>query len=332
MPTPSNTRLAMKRGPNYLNLDWRTQTKALPLRHLKRVHPLGINRSSSSCLSFSTLSSSQNSNDSSLDSSISSWDHKLPHSVRKLLGSWVKREDRMLDGKSDTTDFESWKRKDELVDFGRDNLLLCGEAASLKRCSWITKNSDESYVSFHDECWGVPVYNDSRLYELLSMCGMLIDHNWTEILKRRELYRDAFAKFDFDAVAEMGEKDIMMLSSHKELLLTESRIRCIIDNAKCIQEVTKEFGSFTEYMWGQVTHKPVVNRYKYSRKVPLRTPKAEAISKDMVRRGFRLVGPVIVYSFMQAVGMVIDHVTDCFRFGECARMAERTLGFTDMTT
>ncbi|XP_020592361.1 uncharacterized protein LOC110032912 [Phalaenopsis equestris] len=170
-----------------------------------------------------------------------------------------------------------------------------------------------------------------RLFELLALCGMLIDHNWTEILKRRELYRDAFAKFDYNVVAKMEENDVMVIGSNKALNLAENRVRCIIDNAKCIQKVAKEFGSFGGYMWGQVNHKPMVNKYKYPKSIPLRTPKAEAISKDLVRRGFRLVGPVIVYSFMQAAGMSVDHIVDCFRFGECVRMAERAWGLTNMT-
>ncbi|PKA52983.1 DNA-3-methyladenine glycosylase I [Apostasia shenzhenica] len=154
---------------------------------------------------------------------------------------------------------------------------------------------------------------------------MLIDHSWTEILKRREQYRlEAFAKFDFNIVASMDENDVMAVSSNKDLLLTESRVRCIIDNAKCIQRVSKEFGSFSGYLWGNVNNKPMVNKYKYQRSVPLRSPKAEAISRDLVRRGFRLVGPVIVYTFMQAAGMAVDHLVDCFRFAECVRMAHRS--------
>ncbi|XP_028550495.1 uncharacterized protein LOC110107962 [Dendrobium catenatum] len=333
MPTPSHGGLAFERSPGLKELERRTQTKSSPLMQLKKICPsIDIHRSSSS-LTLSSLSLSQNSNDSSFNSSISSLDHKLPFSLRRIFRSWGRRETSVggvAKGRLDGAEFELLKeREEEEEDFGREG-LGCGEPASLKRCNWITKNSDELYVSFHDECWGVPVYNDRRLFELLALCGMLIDHNWTEILKRRELYRDAFSKFDYDVVVKMEENDVMVISSNKELNLAESRVRCIIDNAKCIQKVAKEFGSFSRYIWGQMNHKPMVNKYKYPRSVPLRTPKAEAISKDLVRRGFRLVGPVIVYSFMQATGMAIDHVVDCFRFGECVRMAQRSWGLTTM--
>ncbi|KAK1389856.1 DNA-3-methyladenine glycosylase-like [Heracleum sosnowskyi] len=192
-----------------------------------------------------------------------------------------------------------------------------------KVCNWITANSDKVYVQFHDECWGIPVYDDNQLFELLAMSGMLMDFNWTEILKRKDLFREAFAGFDPSTVAKMGEKEIMDISSNKAIMLAESRVRCIIDNAKCIQRIVKEYGSFSGYIWGYVDYKPVINRFRYPRNVPLRSPKAEAISKDLLKRGFRFVGPVIVYSFMQAAGMTIDHLVDCFRFLDCVRHAER---------
>ncbi|KAG8652318.1 hypothetical protein MANES_06G078800v8 [Manihot esculenta] len=196
----------------------------------------------------------------------------------------------------------------------------CGE---LKRCNWITKNSDKVYVEFHDECWGVPVYDDNKLFELLAMAGMLMDYNWTEIVKRKQVFREAFAGFDPNDVAKMGEKEITEIASNKAIMLAESRVRCIIDNAKCIGKIEREFGSFSSYMWGYVNYKPTINRYKHPRQVPLRSPKAEAISRDLVRRGFRFVGPVIVHSFMQAAGLTIDHLVDCFRYGECVSLAER---------
>jgi DNA-3-methyladenine glycosylase I len=103
-----------------------------------------------------------------------------------------------------------------------------------------------------------------------------------------------------------------------------------VENAKCIQKVAREFGSFSGYMWGHVNHRPVVGKYRHHKYIPFRTPKSEAVSKDLVRRGFRLVGPVIVYSFMQAAGMAIDHLVDCFRFHDCVRLAERSWGITNV--
>ncbi|KAK1381030.1 DNA-3-methyladenine glycosylase-like [Heracleum sosnowskyi] len=192
-----------------------------------------------------------------------------------------------------------------------------------KVCNWITANSDKVYVQFHDERWGLPVYDDNHLFELLAMSGMLMDFNWTEILKRKELFREAFAGFDPATVAKMGEKEIKEISANKAIMLAESRVRCIIDNAKCIQQIAKEYGSFSGYIWGYMDYKPVINRFKYPRNVPLRSPKAEAISKDLLKRGFRFVGPVIVYSFMQAAGLTIDHLVNCFRVTDCVSHAER---------
>ncbi|KAJ8563034.1 hypothetical protein K7X08_031486 [Anisodus acutangulus] len=193
----------------------------------------------------------------------------------------------------------------------------------LMRCSWITNSSDEVYVQFHDECWGVPVYDDHRLFELLSLAGLLMDFNWTEILKRREIIREAFVGFNAKQVAKMGEKEIKEIVSNVSLMLAENRVRSIVDNAKCIVKIGKEFGSFSCYMWNHMSYKPIINRFRNARNVPLRSPKAEAISKDLVKRGFRLVGSVIINSFMQAAGMTIDHLIYCFRHKECVNLAER---------
>ncbi|XP_064998776.1 uncharacterized protein LOC135633345 [Musa acuminata AAA Group] len=309
-----------------------SQGKSSLSRHLQRVYPLGIQKSCS-ILSLSSLSLSQNSNASSLNSSMSSWDPKIPVSVHKLFSSWENSEllaGVIGKGTLGLDRLGSSEGREASADDELNKEVECAEPGSLKRCNWITQSSDEVYVSFHDECWGVPVYDDNQLFELLAMCGMLIDHSWTEILKRREMFREAFAAFDHILVAKMEEKEIMEISSTKELMLAECRVRCIVDNAKCMQRVAKEFGSFSAYIWGHVNRKPMVNRYKYPRIVPLRTPKSEAISKDLVRRGFRLVGPVIVYSFMQAAGIAMDHLVDCFRFGDCVRLAERSWGLSNL--
>ncbi|WOL13789.1 hypothetical protein Cni_G22568 [Canna indica] len=320
-------RHVLERSPTSREIARRTQAKNSLSRHLQRVYPLSIQKSCS-LLSLSSLSLSQNSNASSLNSSFSSWDTKNPVPLHKLFSSWESTEFPLGVLGKGTLGFDnlgSLRGREDSLDDVLQHEDECAEPGSLKRCSWITRFSDEAYVSFHDECWGVPAYNDNQLFELLSLCGMLIDHNWTEILRRRELYREVFAEFDYIAVGKMEEKDIMEISFNKELMLGECRVRCIVDNAKCIEKVAKEFGSFSRYIWGHVNHKPIVNRYKYPRSVPLRTPKSEAVSKDLVRRGFRLVGPVIVYSFMQAAGIAVDHLIDCFRFNECARVAEKSL-------
>ncbi|GFP87280.1 probable gmp synthase [glutamine-hydrolyzing] [Phtheirospermum japonicum] len=274
-------------------------------KNLKKIYPIGLQRTCSALsLSSLSLSLSQNSTDSSLtDYSSPLLDQKILSALRLIVPA---------------------ERKDVSIPkiVKQFDANVCNEEGT-KRCNWITKNSDKVYVQFHDECWGVPVYDDNRLFELLAMCGMLMDFNWTEILKRRELFREAFGGFDSIYVSKMDEKEIIETASNKELNLAESRVRCIVDNAKCITKVASECGSFSSYMWEYVSYKPVINRFKYTRNVPLRSPKAEIISKDLVRRGFRFVGPVIVYSFMQAAGMTVDHLVDCFRYEECVNLAER---------
>ncbi|ONK69393.1 uncharacterized protein A4U43_C05F22390 [Asparagus officinalis] len=121
---------------------------------------------------------------------------------------------------------------------GRGGDVVLRDADGRKRCGWVTEFSDEVYVSFHDKCWGVPVFHDSQLFEQLTLSGMLIDFNWTQILKRREWYREVFAKFDPNVVAKMDEKDIIKITSKKKFGLAKSRVRCIIDNAKCVQKAS----------------------------------------------------------------------------------------------
>ncbi|KAF6140023.1 hypothetical protein GIB67_001764 [Kingdonia uniflora] len=277
-------------------------------KHLKKVYPLGIQKSPSS-QSLPSLSLSQNSNDSSLSGSLS-------RSVRKKIIAVSPHENvAPPNGKSTATVNAEQNNPDH-------------GAGGLKRCHWITKNSDNAYVLFHDEQWGVPVYDDNGLFELLALSSMLMYHFWIDILKRKELYRDVFARFDPIVVAKMSEKEIKDIISNKTLELAENQVRCVVDNAKSILKVVKEFGSFSNYLWGYMNDEPMINIYRYPQSVPLRTPKAESISKDLIRRGFRFVGPVIVYSFMQVAGMTMDHLVDCFRFTECV-LALQTRDYRD---
>ncbi|XP_013646547.2 probable GMP synthase [glutamine-hydrolyzing] [Brassica napus] len=285
------------------------QTSNFFAKHLKRIYPITLQRSTSSSFSLSSisLSLSQNSTDSSATDSTSTLEQRISLALG-LISSPRRRETFV----PKPIPRQQEQRLHE--DFNSDEP---------KRCNWITKKSDEVYVTFHDQQWGVPVYDDNLLFEYLAMSGMLMDYNWTEILKRKELIREAFCEFDPNLVANMGEKEITEIASNKAIMLQESRVRCIVDNARCITKVVKEFGSFSSYMWGFMDYKPIINRFKYSRNVPLRSPKAEIISKDMIKRGFRFVGPVIVHSFMQAAGLTIDHLVDCFRHGDCISLAER---------
>ncbi|QHO18237.1 hypothetical protein HN51_061059 [Arachis hypogaea] len=299
-------------------------------KFLKKVYPIGLQKSNSSLsLSSISLSLSQNSNDSLLsqaDDSVTNTtplDEKISLALRLIspqtTSHEVLRDEVNINNSLPKIVHHQQQPSSLTILLNNDD----DEPGELRRCNWITKNSDKVYIEFHDECWGVPAYDDNKLFELLALCGLLMDYNWTEILKRKETLREVFAGFDPNIVAKMEEKEIMDIISNKALSLADSRIMCIVDNAKCIMKIVREFGSFSSYIWGYVNHKPIINRYRYPRNVPLRSPKAEALSKDLVKRGFRFVGPVIVHSFMQAAGLTIDHLLHCYRHSDCVRLAER---------
>ncbi|CAL1410996.1 unnamed protein product [Linum trigynum] len=186
-----------------------------------------------------------------------------------------------------------------------------------KRCDWITPNSDPLYASFHDEEWGVPVYDDRRLLELLVFSQALAEMSWPEILHLRLTFRKLFDDFDPSSIAPFTEKKLMSLRINGHLLLSEQKLRAIVGNAESMLKVQQEFGSFSSYLWRFVNNQPLRNGFRYARQVPAKTPKAEVISKDLMQRGFRCVGPTVVYSFMQAAGIVNDHLSACFRYHEC---------------
>lgn len=186
-----------------------------------------------------------------------------------------------------------------------------------KRCAWVTPNTEPCYVAFHDEEWGVPVHDDKKLFELLVLSGALAELTWPAILSKRHIFREVFADFDPVTVSKLNEKKILAPGSTASSLLSEVKLRAIIENAKQMSKVIVEFGSFDNYIWSFVNNKPIINRFRYPRQVPVKTPKADVISKDLVRRGFRSVGPTVVYSFMQVAGITNDHLTSCFRFQEC---------------
>ncbi|XP_055805820.1 uncharacterized protein LOC129874544 [Solanum dulcamara] len=293
-------------------------TNFLLSKHWKKIYPIGLHKTSSSLsLSSLSLSLSQTSNDSSItdSSSITPLDQKISLALRLIASTTEKREGNLVISNKNVARTVSPTRNPSPSPSNEEELM--------RRCNWITSTSDKVYVQFHDDCWGVPVYDDHQLFELLALCGMLMDFNWTEILKRREQIREAFGGFNANHVAKMGESEIEELISNTSLNLAESRVRCIVDNAKCIVKIVREYGSFSSYMWNYVNYKPIINRFRHPRNVPLRTPKAETISKDLLKKGFRFVGPVIVYSFMQAAGMTIDHLVDCFRHKDCVNLAER---------
>uniref|UniRef100_A0A5B7B1V6 DNA-3-methyladenine glycosylase I n=1 Tax=Davidia involucrata TaxID=16924 RepID=A0A5B7B1V6_DAVIN len=187
-----------------------------------------------------------------------------------------------------------------------------------KRCTFITPNSDPIYVAYHDEEWGVPVHDDKFLFELLVLTGAQVGSDWTSVLKKRQDFRDAFSGFDAEIVSKFTERKITSINADYGIDL--SQVRGVVDNSKRILEIKRELGSFDKYLWGFVNHKPIGTQYKSCHKIPVKTSKSEAISKDMVRRGFRLVGPTVMHSFMQAAGLTNDHLITCPRHIQCVAL------------
>ncbi|KAG5593717.1 hypothetical protein H5410_034949, partial [Solanum commersonii] len=182
--------------------------------------------------------------------------------------------------------------------------------------------TDRSYAIFHDEEWGVPVHDDKRLFEHLVLCGALAELTWPSILKRRHIFREVFANFDPVAVSKLNEKKILAPGSTACSLLSELKLRAVVENARQVSKITDEFGSFDKYIWSFVNQQPILGRFRYPHQLPVKTSKSEVISKDLVQRGFRGVGPTVVYSFMQVAGITNDHLIICFRFQVCLAAAE----------
>lgn len=187
----------------------------------------------------------------------------------------------------------------------------------MKRCSWC--GNDELYIKYHDEEWGVPVFDDRKQFEFLVLESAQAGLSWITILRKRENYRKAYDDFDPVSVANYGEEKVQELMRNEGIIRNEKKIRASINNAKRFLEIQKEFGSFCNYIWGFVDHKPVINNWKSVSDLPAKTELAERISKDMKKRGFQFLGPVIIYSHLQATGLVNDHVVDCFRYEEIVR-------------
>ena len=187
------------------------------------------------------------------------------------------------------------------------------------RCPWAIKSGLDLYVAYHDTEWGVPVYDDRRLFEFLILEGAQAGLSWATILKKRESYRDAFDQFDPALVAKYGEKKRTSLLANAGIVRNRLKIDAAIANAKMFLAVQNEFGTFAEYIWGFVGHEPKQNAWKSLAEVPAKTPESDAMSKDLKRRGFKFVGSTICYAFMQAVGMVNDHLVECFRYSELSK-------------
>ena len=185
----------------------------------------------------------------------------------------------------------------------------------LCRCPWLDI-SKEDYVAYHDEEWGVPVYDDHRLFEFITLESAQAGLSWYTILKKREGYRRAFKNFVVDDVAKMNESDIERLMQDDSIIRNRLKIAATINNANCFLEIQREFGSFSNYQWQFVGGKPLVNNLEKREDYPAITEASTAFAKDLKKRGFKFLGPTTVYAHMQACGMVNDHSNDCFRKAE----------------
>ena len=183
-----------------------------------------------------------------------------------------------------------------------------------KRCSWC--GGDPLYTAYHDEEWGVPVHNDRTLFEFLILEGAQAGLSWITILRKRENYRKAFHNFDCEKIAGYTEDDVFRLLADPGIVRNRLKIKSAIKNAQAVIKIKEEFGSLDAYLWRFVDWKPIQNSIDSMDKIPAKTEISDAMSKDLKKRGFSFVGSTICYAFMQAVGMVNDHITDCFRYEE----------------
>lgn len=179
------------------------------------------------------------------------------------------------------------------------------------RCGWCMK--DQLYISYHDKEWGNPVYDDKVLFEFLILESFQAGLNWYTVLKKRENFREAFANFEVKKVAEFNETQVAALMQNERIIRNKLKIEAAINNAQKFIAIQKEFGSFSNYVWGFVNHKPIVNVLKTLKDIPATSAESDAMSKDMGKRGFKFIGTTICYAFMQAVGMVNDHLEDCWK-------------------
>ena len=189
---------------------------------------------------------------------------------------------------------------------------------SEQRCPWC--GNDPLYQDYHDNVWGVPVHDDTTLFEFLLLEGAQAGLSWITVLRKRENYRAAFDGFDATKIARYTDKRIEKLLQNPGIIRNRLKVQSAVSNARAFLEVQAQFGSFDQYMWDFVDGRPIVNRFESMKDVPASTPVAEALSKDLKKRGFRFVGPTIVYAHMQATGMVNDHLLGCYRHAQCAAL------------
>ena len=180
----------------------------------------------------------------------------------------------------------------------------------ITRCGWATT---ESMIAYHDKEWGVPVHDDLLLFEFLILEGAQAGLSWSTILNKRDNYRKAFDNFDAEKIARYDARKIKKLLADAGIVRNKLKVAAAVQNAKAFLAVQKEFGNFDAYIWSFVNNQPIRNKVRTMKQVPARTPDSDAMSKDLLKRGFKFAGSTICYAFMQAVGMVNDHIVDCFR-------------------
>ncbi len=183
---------------------------------------------------------------------------------------------------------------------------------NMKRCDWAEGSDLER--AYHDEQWGVPVHDDRLLFEMLTLEGAQAGLSWSTILNKREGYRKAFDDFDVHKVAEYSQEKIDALLHNPEIVRNKLKVNATVNNARAFMRVQEEFGSFDAYIWSFVENKPIQNRWESIAQIPAHTPLSDTISKELKKRGFTFVGSTICYAYMQAIGMVNDHLVGCFRY------------------
>jgi DNA-3-methyladenine glycosylase I len=193
---------------------------------------------------------------------------------------------------------------------------------NLVRC-WQTSNP--LYMKYHDEEWGVPLHDDQKLFELLTLEGFQAGLTWELILKRREALKKAFANFNPQKIAKFTELDQKRILNNPEVIRNKAKIQATINNAQKFLQTQKEFGTFDTFIWKFVQEKPVNHAFKDWKEMPSETEESKTMSKELKKRGFKFVGPTICYAFMQAVGMVNDHLTNCFRYDQINKIAQGTI-------
>lgn len=182
------------------------------------------------------------------------------------------------------------------------------------RCGWAGK--EEIYVKYHDEEWGVPVRDDQKQFEFLILETFQAGLSWITILRKRENFRKAFDNFDYKKIVSYNEEKIQSLLEDEGIIRNKLKVRATVTNAQAFMKVQKEFGSFCDYIWGFVDHKPVNEKRKTLKDIPATSELSDKISKDLKKRGFKFVGSTVVYAHLQATGIINDHVVDCFRHSE----------------